>query len=74
MRYDNAQAYQSDADSSVRYTVGEIPGAHLCDTVTGVLVNQQGRSPQSRYGPAIPPRGACKRQILVNDAVPPPTR
>jgi hypothetical protein len=74
MRYDNAQAYSSDADGSIRYVVGEIAGAHLCESGTGVSVNDPSHSPQSRYGSANSPRGACRRQILVNDGVSPPQR
>jgi hypothetical protein len=74
MRYDAAGAYKSEADSSVRYSVREVPGTRLCDTIVGVDVNAQGRSPQSRYGSAISPRGVCRRQILVNDGVAAPGR
>ncbi len=74
MRYDNANAYRSDADASLRYTVREIPGAHLCESADGVNVNDSSHSPQSRYGPAASQRGVCKRQVLVNDGVSPPLR
>ena len=74
MRYDNAIGYFSKTDPAVRYvTGGEIPGAQLCDGVTGAGVNAPGRnSPQPRFGDAK--IGNCRSQILVNDRVNPPKR
>ena len=70
MRYDVSQAYESDSAVSVRYFIsGEKVGKGLCTSARGTGVNQEGRIPQSRYGPASEGRGNCAAQILVTDAV-----
>lgn len=75
MRYDNAQAYASSVVLRNRYaSFTEVVGVLLCNTSAGTGVNEEGRLPQSRYGPASPGRGACMNQILVNDKVNPPRR
>ena len=57
MRYGIAFAYRSTADPTVYYlTMGEPSGLSLCRNPAGTGVNDSGRSPQSRYGPAaVPP-------------------
>jgi hypothetical protein len=74
MRYDNSNAYVSDADSKVRYSVREPVGHALCNTASGTGVNEPGRLPQARYGEASAGRGNCLQQLLVNDAVAAPRR
>ncbi len=70
MRYDIAGAYVARQNSNVRYRIGEKPGLGLCSEHRGSGVNENGRSPQSRYGDAAAGRGDCKSQILVNDGEP----
>ncbi len=75
MRYDDARAYQSTADSHTIYFVDAEPaGFALCTQALGTGINDAGRSPQSRYGDSVQGRGNCRGQILVNDAVAAPTR
>lgn len=74
MRYDDATAYRSQADSKVRYIVEEAVGTGLCNGFVGTGVNDSGHQPQSRYGDARSGRGFCRSQILVNDAVTAPRR
>jgi hypothetical protein len=75
MRYDIADSYISQVNANDRYVgVRELAGARTCDTTEGITVNQPGRSPQSRYGPAAAGRGNCLHQLLVNDRINPATR
>ncbi len=74
MRYDIAETYASQKDSSIRYFVRENVPRSICNTKDGTGVNAPGRLPQSRYGPAAAGRGDCVHQILVNDGVDAPSR
>lgn len=75
MRYDCAQAYGlRTATATTVIGFDEPSGFSLCPAPKGVGVNGADRNPQSRYGDAASGRGACREQILVNDAVEPPKR
>ena len=74
MRYDNCVAYTPRLKPGTRYWMDEQWGNTLCVTNLGTGTNLEGRTPQSRYGPAAENRGKCKTQILVNDAVRAPSR
>ncbi len=74
MRYDIAETYASQKDSSIRYFVRENVPRSICNTKDGTGVNAPGRLTQSRYGPAAAGRGDCVHQILVNDGVDVPSR
>ncbi len=74
MRYFNAAAYRGNPDVTRRYRIREEHGSGLCASAVGTGVNDAAREPQSRYGNAASGRGDCEHQILVNDAVEPPSR
>jgi hypothetical protein len=75
MCYDNAQTYKFREDPSFRFWHFANPiGDSLCTKAAGSGVNEPGRFPQSRYGPARAGRGDCFHQILVTDAVVAPAR
>jgi len=66
MRYDCAFAYIPNTGGDIRYiTSQERTGIILCEIKEGTGVNQNGRGPRPRYGPAV--NGRCKFQICVND-------
>ena len=73
MRYDTSGAYEREGDAGGRFKISELAGAALCDSAEGTGVNAA-RTPQIRYGNAASGRGACKQQILVNDAISAPVR
>ena len=74
MRYEVCAAYVPRSAPGIRYRANEQWGNNLCLTGQGTDTNAEGRTPQSRYGPAASGRGACALQILVNDAVSAPRR
>jgi hypothetical protein len=77
MRYDNARGYLPQPRvpfTRYRFRPGEAAGLTLCTSGEGTGVNEAGRFPQPRYGPAATGRGNCRAQILVNDQVPAPRR
>jgi hypothetical protein len=68
MRYDLANAYVSHRDPTVRYYIyHEQWGNAICDTAVGDGVNAPDHQPQPRYGDAAGGRGACAKQICIND-------
>lgn len=75
MCYDNAQSYKFREGTDLRFWLFDNPiGDSLCKKAAGSGVNEAGRIPQSRYGPARAGRGDCFHQILVTDAVKAPSR
>lgn len=79
MRYHVAAAYPKGPPNEYFWVAGterKIPQNALCNGVQGYLVNRPGRKPMPRYGDADTSlkRGKCTEQILVNDAVPAPSR
>ncbi len=77
MRYHNAKTYALRAGGGppVRYSeyVEPIGATCLCTTTAGSGVNEEGRQPQSRYGPTLAGRGNCLHQIHVTDAIAAPS-
>lgn len=75
MRYDCAFTYTNLKRTIYRVTnFKEKAGFNLCATTEGTGVNDPDHTPSTRYGPAAQNRGDCLHQILVNDAVPAPSR
>jgi hypothetical protein len=77
MRYDNARGYLPQPRvpfTRYLFKPGETAGFTLCTNGDGTGVNEAGRFPQPRYGPAATGRGNCRQQILINDGVPAPRR
>jgi len=77
MRYDDARGYYPKghpANHRIYFVPREPEGLTLCTTAVGSGVNDPARTPQPRYGDAVPGRGKCRGQVLVNDKVAAPTR
>jgi hypothetical protein len=84
MRYYFAKFYPKDGTSDTFYTryqcenpnkLSDEPiGIQLDSSRTGTGVNDEGRSPQSRYFDANEIRGDCVHQIVVNDSANPKDR
>jgi hypothetical protein len=70
MRYAFAKVYPADGAGFFYWHDDEPIGLELCDAPAGTGVNAPGREPQPRYFDAAPGRGACRRQICVNDSLP----
>jgi hypothetical protein len=73
----STSASPSPSTMSARYWIGvnqEAQRTILCESRIGTGVNDPGRSRGPRYGDAAAGRGECKKQILVNDYGPAPTR
>ncbi|WP_342378352.1 hypothetical protein NVS55_03175 [Myxococcus stipitatus] len=77
MRYNDANVVVRAGQPDVRYWIAptETPGAGLCSDGLGKTFNKTGVAARpSRHGNAAVGRGNCVHQLLVNDAVPAPTR
>lgn len=75
MRYSYASMYpkqQSPDEAFYLVPPGTEPlGFQLCDTAEGTGINKDPRTPQPRYFGAAANRGTCRKDVCVNDAIPP---